>query len=220
MKIGSLTLFIAFIFLAIPKLSFSGECMPLNLEGGDTDKSKLLAKRVVRTKLCGSESFSRQSVESVWASLMNQKKVGGKRFDTPPPGGSPTGLILPSGKGVDFDFRKLQEEKLESFMLLADGKVIHRLNNFDPEFSIQINTASTSVSYSWALKTSKNNYHGEFHLAEKDVAALVNSRITEIRSSHLDRESALLYEAIVYDDNELYAARDKALHDLADLIGM
>ena len=175
-------------------------------------KLQVLAQEVARTNPCTTvPGLHAKSLRSVWAVLTASGRTGGKRFETVPPAGTPTGRVLAGATGVPFDLRAVAAEGVQSLELTSRGKLVFRAAGPMQAALAPRERLAPGESYDWVLRTGANAYRGSFELLEADEAAQVQSRLEAVAKSGLNEQMQMLYRAAVFDDAELYSARDEAL---------
>ena len=155
-----------------------------------------------------------QSLGSLWASLMGDSSIGGKRFDTPVPPGAPTGTVMMGPQGVVFDFDAIAGERLTSFQLV-DRTLSHPLAQVSsPRARFNLTNLDRTHRYSWRLVTSAQVYQAQFGLLDAADETAVEDRLRTVDKAGLDPMTAAFYKAAVFDDEGLYADRDALLQHL------
>jgi len=145
--------------------------------------------------------------------------VGGERFETPPPIGTPYGTVLPTGSGILVDFSALGDEELQNFVLESNGVRLMTLIKTPKKFLIPISLLNTRDNFAWNLTTATKSYQATFNLIDNDSAHDVSDKIKAIHGEYADFSVEKLYEAAVFEDYMLYSDRDKALAELHNTVG-
>lgn len=158
-------------------------------------------------------SVSVSSLASLWDMLTNGEKTGGKRFDTPPPAGSPDGTIYaPQGTPVIFDFSSIASQGLQHFVLMDGSRALLDINT--PPAKQTVRDLLPGHPYHWELNANGSSYHADFQLMDPDDAAEVTQRLQAINASKQPENVKQFYRAAVFDDEGLYADRDRILAQL------
>jgi len=214
-------LFVALIFALIPFTAYSDDCAMGKLEQPSSDKAQKFAEHVQQIDPCKvGGGIKASSLKVVWENFLSSNHTGGKRFDTPPPEGSPTGTVMPNSGFVEFDFSQVASEGMLTFILESSGRRLAAVHNPKADFTIPAHNLDIDSSYTWELVTGQNTYHGTFNLIDPDDQKDVEMRLADLNKANLDPDTYLLYSAAIYDDAGLYSARDKAFHKLSMRIGM
>lgn len=173
------------------------------------------------TKPCtAAPGVSVKSLKTVWASLLSNKKLGGRRLDTETPPGLPNGLALSQQGKIGFDFGAVAAEGISSFRLEADGKVL--LNTATPaqQLSVPVGAATSQTSFSWQLVTRSASYHGQFTLIDAAARADVEQQLAQLEKEEMDPVSRLIYQAAIYDEADLYSERERVFATLRRQLGL
>lgn len=183
---------------------------------GATGKMQVLAKEASGSNPCAVvPGLTAKSLKTVWTVLTASGRTGGKRFDTEPPVGTPTGRVLMTGNGVTFDLREVAAQRVQNLELTTDGKPVFRAAAPLPQLVVvPAERLAAGQAYGWTLRTAANIYRGDFELLSAEESAQVQSRLDAIEAARLGPQLRLLYRAAVFDDAELYGARDEALAGL------
>lgn len=178
------------------------------------DSKQALAAQLAKAPPCQLiQGVPKTSLASLWQMLTNGESTGGKRFDTPPPAGTPDGsYYAPQGTTIRFDFSSLQAQGLQRFVLADGGRV---LMNISPVPSVQqIAGLRPGHAYHWELGGSHSSWHGDFQLMDPEDAREVTQRLQLITASSQPESVKQFYRAAVFDDEGLYANRDQILTQL------
>jgi hypothetical protein len=184
-----------------------------------TGKLEQLAQDVARTNPCTTvPGLKARSIKSVWAAFTSSGRTGGKRFETVPPPGTPTGRVLLTDAGVAFDLSSVAAEGVQSLEIRSRQQIVARTaGRPGTAFTVPRERLTPGETYHWLLRTGSNMYRGSFELPPADEAAQVQSQLEAIANSGLDDRLRLLYRAAVFDEAEFYSARDEALATLRTL---
>jgi hypothetical protein len=161
-----------------------------------------------------------KTLKSVWASLLSNRKTGGRRLDTAVPEGLPNGVVLAGPAGVHFDFRDVAGEGLRSFSVEFDHKPLLAGAVPPPELDLPLarTAAAGAGSYAWTLVTRQNSYRGQFTLLDAEGRADVEQQLEALARAELDPAARLLYQAAIYEDAGLYSERDRVFAQLRKLV--
>ena len=183
-----------------------------------SEKARALAKEAAKTNPCITvPGLTAKSLSSVWNAFMTKTKTGGKRFDTEPPEGTPTGRVLLSKEGLTFDFSAVAGEGLVAFQVSSQGAVLASISLSVPAVvTVPAAKFKGGESHDWTLQTRKSQYRGQVEVLDAQEAAVVRQRLAALAKSELSPQVRLLYTAAIYDDAELYGERNLALAQLRD----
>lgn len=194
-------------------------CRPSNLK----PKARNPAQAEAQAKLAHSVSNSDacrlvpgikvQSLGSLWASLMGDSSIGGKRFNTPVPPGAPTGTVMMGPQGVAFDFDAISGERLKSFQLVDStlGHPLAQVSSPTARFNLNL---ERKHRYSWTLVTSAKVYQAQFSVLDAADEEEVETRLRTVDKAGLAPTTAAFYKAAIFDDEGLYADRDAQLQHI------
>lgn len=161
-----------------------------------------------------------KSLKTVWASLLSNTKLGGRRLETPPPAGIPNGAALARGGKVHVDFAALDGETVRAFRVESGGRVLLDLATPPRELDVAIGRAAPDTEFSWTLLTSAASYHGEFTVIDEAARTDVERQLGLLEEQHLDEVPRLLYQAAIYDEADLYSERDRVFVKLRKLLSL
>lgn len=183
---------------------------------GTIGKTQGLAQEAARSNPCATvPGLTAKSLSSVWSAFLSSGTAGGKRFDTVPPTGIPTGKVLASVEGVAFDLRAVLAESVQGIQVSAGRSPVYAIANPNqPVIVVPMNRLKPGDSYNWIISTRQNSYRGSFELLDNEEAADVQARLVALDKASLSPQMRLLYSAAVYDEAELYSARDQLLNQL------
>lgn len=183
---------------------------------GSPGKLQVLAKAASATNPCAVvPGLTARSLKSVWAVLTASGRTGGKRFDTEPPAGTPTGRVLMARNGITFDLREVTAQRVQDLEITTNRKLVFRAAA--PVQDVVVVPPERLVpgqAYDWTLRTGANVYRGNFELLTTEESAQVQSQLDAIDAARLGSELRSLYRAAVFDDADLYGLRDEALAGL------
>lgn len=195
----------------------AADCRPHGLKpaaghGAQTRAQEALASKVESADACRAvPGVKVQSLGDLWASLVGDASIGGKRFETPVPPGAPTGTVMVGPQGVDFDFHAIAGEGLKAFQLFDLTHKRRLLFVRTPRAIFHVPGLDRDGRYAWALVTGARTYQAKFDLLGAADEAEVKARLRTLERAGLDPESRDFYEAAIYDDEGLYAERDALL---------
>lgn len=162
-----------------------------------------------------------KALKTVWASLLSNRKTGGRRLETAVPEGLPNGVVLAGPAGVHFDFRDVAGEGLRAFSVEVDHKPLIGGAAPPPELDLPLARAAAGAgagTYAWTLVTRQNSYHGQFTLIDAEGRAEVEQQLAALARAELDPATRLLYQAAIYDDAGLYSERDRVFAQVRKLV--
>lgn len=185
-----------------------------------TAQAQFLAQEAQKTNPCVLvPGLTAKSLSSVWTSLMSSGVTGGKRFETVPPAGSPTGRVLASADGVPFDLRSLAAEGVLAVQVRTDKAAAL---SFGPPFAavlvVPLQQLKPGANHDWTITTRSATYRGSFEVLEAQEAEAVRSQLDAVERASLSAQARLLYKAAVLDEAELYGERDQVLTQLRALV--
>lgn len=188
----------------------------VNVKPGNGAKAQALAQDAARTNPCALvPGLTPKSFAAVWSAMLSSGKTGGKRFDTPPPGGLPTGRIMATPGGVAFNLQGAAAEGIVGLQLSSGGAPVFGSANPAPTTqAVPLARLKPGASYDWTLVTRKASYKGSFELLDAEESAAVQARLDALAAATLTPQLHLLYQAAIYDEAELYTARDQLLDEL------
>lgn len=176
------------------------------------DKVQKLASNVNEADACHVvPGVTVQSLDSLWASLVGDARIGGKRFETTVPPGAPTGTIMEGPKGVNFDFGAVAGEELKAFQLVDQTRHRVLVAVRSPKTRFSLPGLNNDDRYAWTLVTGAQTYQARFDMLDKADQDGVESRLSKVDRAGLDPMTRDFYKAAIYDDEGLYAARDALL---------
>jgi hypothetical protein len=204
------------VVCALPSASAWAQNCKVNTSAVATINAQSFSEQVGRSQACAVvPGITPQKLSAVWASLLSTPRTGGQRFETVPPKGMPTGKTLASEQGVEFDLRSIQDEGIVKLEVFSGGKLLKSVMAPAPN-SVLIPNANlqADTSYAWRLLTRKTSYRGSFELPEDDELKDIQAKLEAIAQAENDQKVQLFFQAVVFDDAELYGARDKVLDQL------
>lgn len=208
--------FVATIVLSVSAAAASAQDCNFREPEASGAKVQALGQEAARSNPCATvPGLTAKSLATVWASFVASGKIGGKRFDTAPPPGSPMGKVLASAEGVPFDLGPVTTEGVLNLTVTSKGAPL--FNVVSPKQATVFVPADRLVPgniYDWQLKTRANSYRGSFETASGEEVAQVQARLASVEKVQQSPSLRLLYAAAIYDDAELYVARDRALAQL------
>lgn len=181
-----------------------------------TGKAQALAQEAEKTNPCTTvPGLTAKTLRSVWGSLMASSTSGGKRFDTLPPAGTPTGKVMATAKGIAFNLQAVSNEGVLGLQVTSDGVPVYSIaNTVQALVWVPAERLKPGSNYDWSLITRKANYRASFEVVGADEVAALQLRLDALERASLSPEMRLLYTAALYDDAELYNARDQLLAQL------
>lgn len=179
-------------------------------------KAQALAQEAAKINPCTTvPGLTAKSLSSVWSVLLTSATQGGKRFETIPPVGTPTGKVLATYQGVIFDLGTVIGEGVLSLQVKSAGTSVFSVSSPSQHLvTVPLDRLKPGATYDWVLDTRKTSYRASFELLDAEETRSVQTKLTAIAKTQLDEQVRLLYTAAVYDDAELYLDRDQALEEL------
>lgn len=199
------------------KAKAAGACRPSGLQVDAHTEAKsraqsTLAHKVEATDACRAvPGVKVQSLGDLWASLVGDSRIGGKRFETPVPPGTPTGTVMLQRKGIAFDFRSVQGQGLKAFQLVDLTRRQQLVMARPPKADFHIAHLNRNDRYAWTLLTGAHTYQAKFDLLGPADQAEVEARLRKVDQAVKDPQARAFYKAAIYDDEGLYAQRDALL---------
>jgi len=179
-------------------------------------RTESLSKELAKTNVCKTvKGLSAKSLKTVWLALLDTKATGGKRFETPPPAGTPTGKVFTIADKVAFDLSAVSQEGVVGLTIKADesGQII-KLPPLVAGRPMWIENTKPGTSYSWILVTKKETYRGSFEIAEADDLQAIKAKLTELDQQDMPADVKLIYQAAIFDEADCYFNRDSILDTL------
>jgi hypothetical protein len=160
-------------------------------------------------KLASSPQGNPSLIEVLKLAFGDNVRARGDRAKPPAPPTMPTGLILPTDGQIVFDPGVASSEGVTS-LVITGPRVDLKLRPAGPT---PVPSASfvPGDDYHWVLTTTRNAYDASFMVAGPEVAARVQARLAAVATVESDPSVRLALEAAVYDDEELFRARDQAI---------
>lgn len=179
-------------------------------------KAQALALDAAKVNPCTTvPGLSVKSLSNVFASLLSTPKIGGKRFDTPPPDGLPEGKMMASAQGIEFKLQILASEGVTGLQVRSAGVMVFSVANpaAAPLF-IAPSRLKPGETYEWSINTRKANFKASFELLDLQETAEVQAKLEALESANLAPDIRLLYSAAIFEDADLYFERDQVLAEL------
>ena len=174
------------------------------------------AKQDCNLRLKAPASATGQQVaSSVWSALLTSSSTGGKRFDTVPPAGAPTGKVLVGAQGLVFDLQSVFADGVTQLQIsVANVPVFNIVNPSAPLLTLPAARLKPDTVYDWVLTTRKTSYKASFETPGADDLADLQHKLDALAAASLSPPVRLLYTAAIYDEAEFYFARDQILAQL------
>jgi len=188
----------------------------LRLKSASTATGQQLAQDLIKANPCTTvPGLDVKSLSSVWSALLTSSSTGGKRFDTPPPAGTPTGKVLLGAQGLVFDLQSVFGDGVTQLQISVDDvPVFNIVNPKGPLLTLPAARLKPETVYDWVLITRKNSYKASFRTAAPGELADLQHQLDVLATATLSPSVRLLYTAAIYDDAEFYFARDEILAKL------
>ncbi len=164
--------------------------------------------------------LSVKSLSSVWSALLTSSSTGGKRFDTVPPAGAPTGKVLVGAQGLAFDLQSVFADGVTQLQIsVASVPVFNVVNPTAPVLILPAARLKPETVYDWVLTTRKASYKASFETPGAEELADLQHKLDALAAAALSPPVRLLYTAAIYDEAEFYFARDQILAQLRPQVG-
>ena len=200
-----------------PPAAATPDCS-VQIKPGPHPNAQSLAQDAAKSNPCTLvPGLTPKSLASVWSALLSSNKTGGKRFDTPPPSGLPAGRVLLDSTGLVFNLQAVASEGVVALQVSASGSPAPLFSLANPTQAVLVLPAERlrpGGAYEWRLSTRKANYKAAFEVLDADEAATVRAQLAALAAADLSPQLRQLYLAAIYDDAELYAARDQVLEQI------
>lgn len=197
-------------------MSANAQSCTFEAQPSATPKAQALALSTAKVNPCVTvPGLSVKSLKGVFALMLSTPKIGGKRFDTPPPAGLPEGKVMASAQGVEFKLHLLTAADVLGLQVKSGDALVFSVNN--PAASsvfMPLSKLKAGESYEWSIATRQGNLKASFELLDKEELASVKSKLKALNSANLVPQVRLLYAAAIYDESELYLDRDQVLEEL------
>ena len=204
--------------LAVPVVAAAAPDCTVTIKPGVGAKAQALAQDAAKTNPCLLvPGLTPKSLSAVWSALLSTPKTGGKRFDTPPPEGLPAGRMLLADTGLRINLQAVVGEGVLALQIVGsgDGAPIFNVNNpTQAVFVVPAARFKMGMSYDWRLTTRQASYKASFELLDADETKLVQARLVALAAAELSPQLRQLYQAAIFDEAELYTARDLVLDDI------
>ncbi len=155
-----------------------------------------------------------KSLRSIVKILISDKREGGRRLNNEVPTGLPNGVVMPAGQTVRFDFGEVAGERLRSFQLKVDSRLLVNLASPALQIDVPVARYGPNNSFDWTLNTGRASYQGQFTLIKPEDQVQLEQQLMQVEKAPLDTVTKLIYKASLYDDAELYSNRDHALVEI------
>jgi hypothetical protein len=180
-------------------------------------KQEQLAKDVRNTK---QDEVPSTKLTAILRMMLAQEVRGTKRLGTEVPAGMPSGLVLPVNNAIAFDLREAVPEGFIS--LRIDGPGVRSVVSQSPPSGVLLMPAAPltrAVDYQWTLLTRKGSYTAAFSLPDAATQQRVELRLTKVRGLAVDDLTRKVFEAAIYDDEDLDSARDLIVREVRQRLG-
>lgn len=217
MKVKHLSI-VAALSLSMGSIVFAQNCA-LSTATDASLKSKELSEQVSASKACSVvPGITPKKLSAVLLAMLSSPRTGGQRFESLPPTGVPTGKILPSSRGIEFDLQSVMADGVAKLDVMAKGVVVTSIANPNqtPVY-LPINRLQADTTYDWYLVTRKTSYRGSFEMPNSAETNEVKAKLEAVTKAESDPKVQLIYQAVILDDAEFYVARDKVLSQLRSM---
>ncbi|MDY7537879.1 hypothetical protein QN372_20140 [Undibacterium sp. RTI2.1] len=194
---------------------FAEDCQ-MPLQKSNSPRTETLSKELTKANVCKTvKGLSAKSLKTVWLALLDTKSTGGKRFETPPPAGTPTGKVFIVDDKVKFDLNAVSQDGLVNLTVkVEDSGQIVKLPSYLAGRPLWIDNIKPGTSYSWVLVTKKETYRGSFEIPEADELQTIKTKLAELDQQDLSADVKLIYQAAIFDEAECYFNRELILDGL------
>ena len=191
---------------------FAEDCQ-IPPQKSNSARTESLSKELSKTNVCKTvKGLSAKSLKTVWLALLDTKATGGKRFEAPPPVGTPTGKVFIMNDKVGFDLRAASQEGLVSLTVKVDDtNQLVKLPSYVAGQPLWIENIKPGTSYNWVLVTRKGTYRGNFEIPDADDLQILKTKLAELDPQELPADVKLLYQAAIFDEADCYFNRDSIL---------
>ncbi|MFZ6849765.1 hypothetical protein [Undibacterium sp. RuRC25W] len=192
--------------------AYAQECQ-LPPQQANSPRTETLSKELSKTNACKTvKGLSAKSLKTVWLALLDTKSTGGKRFETPPPVGTPTGKVFAIADKVPFDVSTVIQEGLVSLTIKDDdnGKLV-KLPQYVAGQPLLLEKMKAGSSFSWVLVTRKESYRGSFTIPDTDELQEINNKLTELETQDFSADVKAIYQAAIFEEADCYFNRDLIL---------
>lgn len=167
------------------------------------------AAELCRTVALEPKPDGNPSLKRTLAAVFAPKGTGGDRLKPPAPMGMPTGPVMPRDGQVAFDATEVASEGLVSLSITGQGvSVPASALPAGGTLLLSATQMRADTDYRWILTTRRQRYEGMFSLPDAETMTRVRSRLQALAEATPDARTRLLFEATIYDDEELFATRD------------
>lgn len=207
-------IFISSLFLC--SVAMAEKC-PHMQEKSSSAISEKLAKEL-KTQNCELVPGLRPSaIKAVWESILDKVVKGGKRFDTPPPDGIPTGKIYPSNGKVVFDLHEIPNDDFVKLSVhLESGAELTFNKNAILNGKISLNNLKSKESVCWILMTKNKIYQGNFELPDQANIDQIRDQLLALEKMGFSAEMKKLMQAAIFEQADIDFNRDQLIKEIRD----
>lgn len=189
----------------LPKAVAAKEAAAKGLSAAQLEQIERLCRTVAIEPKAGGNPSMLRTVQMATA----PKLVGGDRLKPAAPMGMPTGAVVPRAGKIEFDASELAAESLLSLEVSGPQvRVSARPLPANGIVALDAAQLRQGVDYRWVLATRRQQYEGTFALPDAETLQRTQARVQTLAGAGADHRLALLLEAAIYDDEELFATRD------------
>lgn len=226
MNYRPLTLLLATVFAlahAPPSAASDSDCdsfnklrekQQLDAKGG----SALVASRQLE-QLCKKIGLQAAPIgaPSVFEVLKGVFAVERSRTDrlkpTAPPG-MPVGVVMPVGGKVVLDYSAVAVESVTAVAVDGPRLQLRQGDAGSGSVSIAAEQLQPAQDYKWVLRTRRQVYDGTFSIPDAQKTERVQARLKQLPTLSDNPITLLVLEAAIYDDEDMYGARDATVAKL------
>lgn len=155
-----------------------------------------------------------ESLRQVGKLLLQDKSRGGDRLKPAAPPGVPTGPVMPVDGALEFDVSGLGSEVMQSLEVSGPDLKLRLQPSAGAPARIEASRLRPGAEYRWVLVTSRQTYNGSFSLPDTETMKRVQARVDKLKGLSDNAVTLLVLEAAIYDDEEIFASRDRTIAQL------
>lgn len=139
-------------------------------------------------------------------------KPRGDRLKPAAPAGMPTGPVMPKDGVVELDANEVGSEGLVA-LDIEGPQLSVRLRPVPASGIAQVQASQMrqGTQYRWVLTTRRQTYDGSFSLPDDETMKRTEARLRALTELSAAPATLLFLEAAIYDEEELFASRDRVI---------
>lgn len=201
-------------FSIFSMVAMAEKCPSLQKEG-NSPKIERLANELKNPNCELTPGLTSQSLMKVIEIIQTKKVKGGKRFETAPPDGIPTGKIYPVNGKVTFDLREISHGDFIKLIVTPDGGAELTFNqNAVLSGKIHFDKMKPDTSASWTLVTKKQTYRGEIRLPQQSILNEVRDQLLDVEKKNLSPDMKKLMRAAIFEQADFDFNRDELISEI------